>query len=62
MCLARTWHIPGVDLPWTRRARPCRQRTVQLPGGAGSAVPELEPGHRPSAAPPPAPAGGQPRH
>ena len=43
----------------TRRARPCRQRTVQPPGGAGSAVPQLEPGHRPPAAPPPAPPGGQ---
>jgi len=62
ICLPRTWHIPGVDLPRTRRARPCRQRTVQLPGGAGSAVPQPGPGHRPPATPPPAPAGGQLRH
>jgi len=35
--------MPGIYLAWTfhgpRRARPCRQRTVQPPGGAGSAVP-----------------------
>ena len=61
MCLAQTWHIPGVDLPRTPACPAC-QRTVQLPGGAGSAVPQLEPGHRPPAAPPPAPPGGQLRH
>jgi hypothetical protein len=65
MRLAQTLHIPGVSLPCTRRARLCRQRQLRLPGTpgrGGSAVPQLEPGHRPPAAPPPAPVGGQPHH
>ena len=53
MCLAQTWHIPGVDLPRT----PARPALPPVPGPAagrgGSAVPQLEPGHRPPAASPP---------
>ena len=64
--LRYAWRRPDIYLAWTfhgpRRARPCRQRTVQPPGGADSAVPQPGPGHRPPAAPPPAPAGGQLRH
>ena len=60
------WRRPGIYLAWTfhgpRRARPCRQRQGLLPGGEGSAVPQLEPGHRPPAASPPPPQRGQPRH
>jgi len=61
MCLAQTWHIPGVDLPRT----PARPAWPPVPGPAagrgGSAVPQPEPGHRPPAASPPPPR-GQSRH
>jgi hypothetical protein len=54
-----TWRVPPL---FPRRARPCRRREVHLPGREGSAMPQLEPGHRPPATPPPAPPRGQPRH
>jgi hypothetical protein len=57
MCLAQTWHIPGVDLPRT----PARPAWPPVPGPAAgrgsSTVPQPEPGHRPPAASPPPPRG-----
>ena len=62
MCLAQTWHIPGVDLPRTPACPALPPAPGPAAGRGGSAVPQLEPGHRPPAAPPPAPPRGQPRH
>jgi hypothetical protein len=61
MCLAQTWHIPGVSLPWTS-ARPAVPLAPAPAAGRErfSRAAVLEPGHRPPAAPPPPPR-GQPR-
>src|SRR6266571_3311801 len=64
MCLAQTWHIPGVDLPRTRRAVPPAPGPAAARGrfSRAAVLAEYWPGHRPPAASPPPPPRGQSRH
>jgi hypothetical protein len=52
--LRYAWCRPGIYLACPSGGPRYAQLCRQLPGRRGSAVPQLEPGHRPPAAPPPA--------